>query len=100
MCTYQKKAGGEIFLAERQAHAKPLIRGTEVVNVYHTNTYQNLILIYKVHTDSAPFIFLKKFTKIVIIRELSKSTAIIKFLNRQKKRILQSKVQFFQIKLS
>ena len=35
-----------------------------VLNVYQINIYQNLILLYKVHTGIAPSIFFNKFSKI------------------------------------
>ena len=34
------------------------------LNVYQVNIYQNLILLYKVHTGTAPSIFFNKFLKI------------------------------------
>ena len=52
--TYQKKAARVIFFADRLAHAQPLILDMNALNVYQINTYQNLILLYKAHTGTAP----------------------------------------------
>ena len=62
--TYQKKAARVIFFADRLAHAKPLMLDMNALNVYQINIYQNLILLYKAHTDTAPSIFCNKFSNV------------------------------------
>ena len=62
--SYQKKAARVIFFADCLAHAKPLMLGMNVPNVYQINIYQNLILLYKVHTGTAPSMFFNKPSKI------------------------------------
>ena len=62
--TNQKKAARIIFFADRLAHAKPLVLDMNALNVYQINIYQNLILLYKTHTGTAPSIFFNKFSKI------------------------------------
>ena len=62
--TYQKKAARVIFFADRLAHAKPLMLDMNALNVYQINIYQNLILLYKVHTGTVPSISFNKFSKI------------------------------------
>ena len=62
--TYQKKAARVIFFADRLVHTKPLMLDMNALNVYQINIYQNLILLYKAHTGTAPSIFFNKFSKI------------------------------------
>ena len=62
--TYQKKAARVIFFADRLAHAKPLMLDMNALNIYQINIYQNLILLYKAYTGTAPLIFFDKFSKI------------------------------------
>ena len=62
--TCQKKASRVIFRTDRDAHAKPLLREMNALNVYQINLYQNLILIHKANTGSAPTIFVNKFSKV------------------------------------
>ena len=64
MFSYQKKPAGVILFADCLAHAKPLMVDMNALNVYQINIYQNLILIYKAHTGTAPSIFFNKFSKI------------------------------------
>ena len=58
------KAARVIFFADRLAHATSLILDINALNVYQKNIYQNLTLLYKVHTGTAPTIFFNKFSKI------------------------------------
>ena len=60
----QKKASRIIFHADRYAHAKPLLRDMNALNVYQINIYQHLILMYKTNIGTAPVIFLNKFSKV------------------------------------
>ena len=62
--TFQRKAARVVFFVDRLAHAKPLMLNMNALNVYQINIYQNLILLYKAHTDTAPSIFFNKFSKI------------------------------------
>ena len=64
MFTYQKKAARVIFFADHLTHVKPLMLEMNVLNVYQINIYQNLVLLYKAHTSTAPSIFFNKFSKI------------------------------------
>ena len=64
ICNYQKKAARVIPFADPVVHAKPLMLGMYALNVYQINIYQNLILLYKAHTGTAPSIFFNKFSKI------------------------------------
>ena len=61
---YQKKAVRVIFFAACLAHPKPFMLDMNALNVYQINIYQNLILLYKAHTGTAPLIFFNKFSKI------------------------------------
>ena len=53
-----------MFFSDRLAHAKPLKLDMNALNVYQINICQNLILIYKAHTGTAPSVFFNKFSKI------------------------------------
>ena len=64
ICNYQKKAARVIPFADPVVHAKPLMLGMYALNIYQINIYQNLILLYKAHTGTAPSIFFNKFSKI------------------------------------
>ena len=78
------KAARVIFFTKRLAHAKPLMPDMNALNVYQINIYQNLILLYKAHTCTAPSIFFNKFQRsIIIILQAPKIAAIIQFLNWQ-----------------
>ena len=60
----KKKAARVKFFACRFAHAKPLMLDMNALSVYQINIYQNLILLYKAHTDTAPSIFCNKFSNV------------------------------------
>ena len=62
--TKLKKKAARVIFADRLAHAKPLMLDMNALNVYQTNIYQSLILLYKAHTGAAPLIFFNKFSKI------------------------------------
>ena len=78
------KAARVIFFADRLAHATSLMLDINALSVCQKNIYQNLILLYKAHTGTAPTIFLISFQRSIIsIRQFPKIAAIIQFLNRQ-----------------
>ena len=54
--TYQKKVARVIFLPDHLAHVKPLMLDMNALNVYKMKICQNLILLYKAHTGTAPSI--------------------------------------------
>ena len=58
--TYQENAARIIFFAEHLAHTKPLMLDMNKLNVYQINMYQNLILLYKVHSGTTPSLFFNK----------------------------------------
>ena len=58
--TCQEKAARIIFFAEHLAHTKPLMLDMNKLNVYQINMYQNLILLYKVHSGTTPSLFFNK----------------------------------------
>ena len=58
--TYQKKASRVIFIADRLAHAKPLMLDMNALNVYQINISK----LYKAHIGTAPSIFFYKFSTI------------------------------------
>ena len=64
ICNYQKKAARVIPFADPVVHAKTLMLGMYALNVYQINIYQNLILLYKAHTGTAPSMLFNKFLKI------------------------------------
>ena len=55
--TYQKKAVIVIFLTDGPTHGKPLMLDMNAFSFYQMNIYQNLIVLYKVNTNTAPSIF-------------------------------------------
>ena len=44
--------------------AKPFTLDMNALNVYQINIFQNLVLLYKAHTGTAPLILFNKFSKI------------------------------------
>ena len=59
-----EKAARIIFFVDRLADAKPLMLDMNALIAYQINIYQNLILLYKAHTGTAPLIFFNTFSKI------------------------------------
>ena len=59
--TYQKKVARVTFFTDTFAHAKLSMLDIDRLNLYQTNIYRNLLLLYKVHTATASSIFFHKF---------------------------------------
>ena len=53
-----------MFFTDRLAYTKPLMLDINALNIYQINIYQNLILLYKAHLDTAPATFVNKSSKI------------------------------------
>ena len=60
---YQKKVAelSRPFLADCPGHAKPVMQNMNGINACQIAINQNLILLFKVHTGSAPSIFLSNY---------------------------------------
>ena len=58
---FQKHASRIIYNEDRTAHARPLMKSLNALNVYQINILQNILLTYKSKNKLAPTIFQEKF---------------------------------------
>ena len=77
---FQKHASRIIYNEDRTAHARPLMKALNALNVYQINILQNILLTYKSKNKLAPTIFQKNFeyTNISIKVDVHKTFTYLK----------------------